>query len=333
MTRCCWKFSNDFVTITWRSTQQSVCEVEEVEYLGYTISPKGIEMSKDKVTCVLSWETPTCLKAVQSFLGFANFYRRFIKHFSIIAKPLTDSTKLDKKSWKWTKHIQSAFDTLKLAFTKAPAIAYFDSGQGIHIDTDARDFGLRSVMSQKGGDGRFHPVAFHSRKLIPTEINFDIHDKELLAIVDSMTRWRHYLEGAKHWIQVFSDHHNLAYFQTAKVLNRRQARWAQLLAGFDFVINFKPGSQNQKADILSRREEYHPEGGDENQPVNSVLQERHFAVAPFSNSIDTVHRRRKEIEGPSFLLSKARLCSIPAPKWNDDFLSRVMDVVLADEEY
>ena len=89
-------------------------------------------------------------------------------------------------------------------------------------------------------------------------------DKELLAIVDSMTRWRHYLEGADHRIQIFSDHHNLAYFQTAKVLNRRQARWAQLLAGYDFVINFKPGTQNQKADILFRREEYHPEGGDKN---------------------------------------------------------------------
>src|SRR3979411_2375608 len=120
--------------------------------------------------------------------------------------------------------MQSAFETLKLAFTKAPVLAYFDPGRVVYIDTDASDFGLGSVMSQKGGDGRFHPVAFHSQKLILAEINYDIHDKELLAIVDSMTRWSHYLEGAEYRIQVFSDHHNLAYFQTTKVLNRQQAR-------------------------------------------------------------------------------------------------------------
>jgi hypothetical protein len=165
------------------------------------------------------------------------------------------------------------------------------------------------------------------------EINYVIHDKELLAIVNSMMQWRHYLEGTEHQIQVFSDHHNLAYFQTAKVLNRRQVRWVQLLVGFDFVINFKPGSQNQKADILSRREEYRPEGGDENQLVNSVLQKRHFAVTPFSNSVDTVRQKRKEIEGPSFLLSKARLCSIPTPKWKGAFLTKVKDAALVDKEY
>jgi hypothetical protein len=140
--------------------------------------------------------------------------------------------------------MQWAFETLKLAFMKAPVLVYFDPSRVVHLDTDDSDFGLGLVMSQKGGDGRFHSVAFHSRKLIPAEINYNIHDKELLAIVDSLTRWRHYLEGDEYQIQVFSNHHNLVYFQTAKVLNRRQARWVQLLVGFDFVINFKPGSQN-----------------------------------------------------------------------------------------
>jgi len=213
--------------------------------------------------------------------------------------------------------MQIALDALKKAFTEAPVLAYYDPSRVVNIDTDASDYGLGSVMSQKGDDGRLHPVAFHSRKLMPAEINYDIHDKELLAIVDSMTRWRHYLEGAEHRIQIFSDHHNLAYFQTAKVLNRRQARWAQLLAGYDFVINFKPGTQNQKADILSRREEYRPEGGDENQPINSVLQEKHF-----SNS-----------EGPSLLLTSARLCSILTPKWKSEFLEEVKKAALVDPAY
>jgi len=95
-------------------------------------------------------------------------------------------------------------------------------------------------LSQKDDEGKLHPVAFHSRKLMPAEINYEIHDKELLAIVDCFERWRRYLEGAAHRTEVFSDHQNLAYFTTAKVLNRRQARWAQQLANYNFVINYRP---------------------------------------------------------------------------------------------
>src|SRR5690606_28675751 len=110
------------------------------------------------------------------------------------------------------------------------------------------------------------------------EINYEIHDKELLAIVDSFKVWRRYCEGAMHTVQVFSDHQNLEYFTTTKVLHRRQARWAQELAGIDFKIFYRPGSQNGKPDVLSRRPEYRPEkGGDENQPVTTVLHKHHFA--------------------------------------------------------
>ena len=295
---------------TWASTQ--------VEYLGYIINEHGISMSTDKVDCIINWKSPTTLKEVQRFVGFANFYRRFINAFSRIVKPLTDSTKLDCKSWRWTIQMENAFQALKEAFTNAPVLIHFNPSSLITIETDSSDFAIGAVLSQKGDDGKIHPVAFHSRKLLPTEINYDIHDKELLAIVDCFGKWRRYLEGAKERIEVFSDHHNLMHFQTAKVLNRRQARWAQQLATYRFVINFKPGTLNTKADILSRREEYRPEkGGDEDQPITSVLQEKHF-----SNS-----------EGPSFLLSSARLCSLTTPKWNSDFLAKVKKAAKHDEEY
>jgi hypothetical protein len=109
------------------------------------------------------------------------------------------------------------------------------------------------------------------------EINYDIHDKELLAIVAALKEWRQYLEGAHHQIQIYTDHKNLKYFTTTKILNRRQARWAQELAGYDFKIFYRPGSANGKPDALSRRSEYRPKTGggsveeNENQPIHQVL--------------------------------------------------------------
>ena len=112
---------------------------------------------------------------------------------------------------------------------------------------------MGSILLQQGDDEKLHPVAFHSRKFDAAEINYEIHDKELLAIVDSFTQWRHFLEArSSHQVTVFSDHKNLAYLQNAHVLNRRQARWAQFLTRFDFKITYRPGKQQGKADALSR---------------------------------------------------------------------------------
>jgi len=115
----------------------------------------------------------------------------------------------------------------------APILAHFDPVKLVIIETDASDFAIRAVLSQRDDENRLHPVAFHSRKFQPAEINYEIHDKELLAVVDAFKHWRCYCEGVTHQIQVFSDHQNLEYFTTTKVLNRRQALWAQELAGID----------------------------------------------------------------------------------------------------
>ena len=121
------------------------------------------------------------------------------------------------------------------------------------MEANASDFALGSILSQLEKDGLLHPVAFHTRKFNAAEINYEVHDKELLAVVDSFEQWRHFLEGSPHQIIIFSDHKNLTYFQIARVLNRRQARWAQFLTRFDFKINFRPGRQQGKAYALSRR--------------------------------------------------------------------------------
>lgn len=301
------------------SPKKCVWAATEVEYLGYIISENGISMSKEKVDCILNWQRPQSLKETQSFIGFANFYRRFIKGFSAIAQPLTSSMKLDAKSWKWTPEMDVAFQRLKEAFTTAPILVHFDPSKVPIVETDASDFALGAVLSQKGDDNKLHPVAFHSRKLTKPEMNYEVHDKELLAVVDSFSRWRRYLEGAEHRIEVFSDHQNLAYFKTAKVLNRRQARWAQELAAYDFIIHYRPGEQNGKADVLSRLEQYRPDkGGDEDQPITSVLREDHFA----------------DEDGSCLHISSVTLASIPVgPRWTDEFVAQVKEAARDDPAY
>jgi hypothetical protein len=218
-------------------------------------------MAQDKVQCIWDWECLRSLRDVQVFIGFANFYQWFIEEFSKITKPLSDSMKGSPKDWIWTDAMTKSFEKLKHCFTIVPILIHFDLNRECIVETDASDFALGGTLSQIAEDEKLHPNAFHSRKFSPAEINYEIHDKELLAIVDSFKAWQRYLEGSLHMFQVFTDHKNLEYFMTTKVLNRRQARWAQELAGVDFKIYYRKGTSNGKPDTLSRCPEYHPEKG------------------------------------------------------------------------
>lgn len=108
-------------------------------------------------------------------------------------------------------------------------------------------------MNQPDENGRLHPIVYRSRKFTGPELNYDVHDKELLAIVDAFQEWRVYLEGTKFPVQVYSDHKNLTYFTTTKKLNQRQVRWSELLSAYNFQIHYQKGSENGRADALSRR--------------------------------------------------------------------------------
>jgi hypothetical protein len=151
---------------------------EEVQFLGYVIGREGIKMSQEKVEGILEWKSPKSLLEVQQFLGFANFCRRFIQDYSRIARPLTELTRGDGKNWTWTKEAELAFTELKQRFTSAPILAHFNPANPVIVETDASDFALGAVLSQRDEDNGLHPVAFHSRKFSPAEINYEIHDKE-----------------------------------------------------------------------------------------------------------------------------------------------------------
>ena len=233
----------------------SKCEfhVDHVEFLGYVVSPNGIEMNTKKIQSILEWEPPTSVTGVLSFVGFANFYRRFIRNFSKVVQPLTALTKKSVQ-FEWTVTAQNAFDSLKHLFITAPVLVYADTTRQFIIETDASAYALGCVLSQFKDDGLLHPCAFYSKKFTPTETNWQIHDKELYAIVVAFKQWRQYLKGAPHDVLVYSDHNNLKYFMSKNLVSDKQIRWSLFLSEFRFVINYRPGTQMGKADALSRQE-------------------------------------------------------------------------------
>jgi hypothetical protein len=235
--------------------EKSHFHVQEVTFLGHIIRPNQISMDPEKVKAVRDWEAPGNVKDVQSFLGFANYYRRFIKDFSKIAKPLTELTKKEEK-FEWTEERETAFQNVKKQITAEPVLATFDPDKEIELETDASDYALGSQLGQRDDQGRLHPVAFWSKKLNGAELNYPIYDKEFLAIVESFKEFRHYLLGSKHKVKVFTDHKNIAYFATTQQLSGRQLRYAEYLQEFDYEIKHVQGKENGRADAISRRPDY-----------------------------------------------------------------------------
>jgi transposase InsO family protein len=228
------------------------CEfkVTETKFLGFIIGTEGVKVDPAKIEVVATWKPPRTVKAVQSFLGFCNFYRRFIRDYSRIAKPLTQLTKLDHQ-FHFNKDCSIAFEELKRRLTTAPILAHYEEGKQCLLETDASDAVVAAVFSQKGLDNEWHPVAYFSKTMAPAELNYPIHDKEMLAIIRAFEHWRAELEGTEQHIEVLSDHKALEYFMTTKELTSRQARWAEVLARFNFKIMYRPGKLN-KADPLTR---------------------------------------------------------------------------------
>ena len=244
------------------------CEfhAESVEYLGYILSRDGLTMAESKIKAILDWPEPRKVRDIQSFLGFANFYRRFIHNYSEIVLPLTRLTRKGVP-WDFDQKCRDSFNALKSAFTSAPVLHHWVPDHQITVETDASDYAIAGILSITSDSGELHPVAFHSRTLSGAELNYDTHDKELLAIFEAFKTWRHYLEGSATPIDVVTDHKNLEYFSTSKILTRRQARWSEYLSQFNLVIRFRPGKLGAKPDALTRRWDVYPKEGDSDYSV------------------------------------------------------------------
>ena len=246
-------------------------------------------MDPERVNAVLSWETPKSVKDVQCFLGFANFYRRFILKYSNLCQPLFNLLRKDVP-FNWDSSCDLVFQQLKTAFTSAPVLRHFDPDLETIIETDASDYVTSGILSQKHLESDklvLHPVAFISEKMSPAECNYGIGDKELLAIMLALEKWHMYLHQLPRPFTIITDHHNLQTFTTKALLSRRQARWAQELAQYDFKIVFRPGAQNGKADALTRRSGDLPEEGDERaRPVQALIPAEKFSLSATSTKHD-----------------------------------------------
>ena len=238
-------------------------KVQEVEFLRVVIGPDGIKMEKEKVRDVLEWLTPKCIKDVQKFLGLANYYRRFIKNFAEITRPMHRLVRKQEK-WNWGAEQEEAFWRLKEIFTSKPVLAAPDLDKEMRVEADVSDYATGGVLSMKCEDERWRPVAYISKSLSDIEKNYKIHDKEMLAVIRCLEAWRHFLEGAQIKFEVWADHKNLEYFMSSQKLNRRQARWALFLSRFDFKLVHVPGTKMGKANGLSRRPDWQKGVGKEN---------------------------------------------------------------------
>ncbi|SJL01314.1 uncharacterized protein ARMOST_04634 [Armillaria ostoyae] len=270
-------------------------EVLQTEYLGVIISEGQVRMDPVKLAGIAEWPTPTKKKELQSFLGFTNFYRKFIKNYSKVVRALTQLT--GNAEWTWGAAQNQAFQQLKKQMAEDVILAIPTPNGRFRVEADASNGAISTVLSQDQ-NGQWRPVAFMSKALTATERNYEIYDKELLAIMLALAEWRHYLMGALEDVEIWTDHQNLQYFRKPQKLNRRQAHWVTELAEYHFVLKHKPGTANVKADLLSRCSD-HDQGEDDNGDI-TVLSPEHFRAMIMPTASETHERvktatRQKEL--------------------------------------
>ena len=231
---------------------------KEINFLGHVISENGIGMEKSKIEDIRNWPIPKSADDIRSFLGLTGYYRKFVHRFSHIATPLSNLMR-NNIPFKWTPVEQKAFETLKTALITGPILIVPDQNLPFVVTTDASGYAVGATLSQDQGKG-LQPIAYISHRMDKAQQNYPVHEQELLAIMHALTEWRHYLEG-RHF-KIITDHHSLTYLQSQPKLSKRQTRWMEKLAEYDFEIIYAPGKSNIVADALSRRPDHRPENSE-----------------------------------------------------------------------
>jgi len=236
-------------------------EKKEIDYLGLIVGGNKLKMDPKKLRGIANWLKPTNPTEICKFLGFTGYYRYFVPNYSKIARPLLDLTK-KTTPWHWEEQQQRAFEELKTRMCSAPVLTQPNFNKKFYLQVDASGFGMGAVLSQesdtttpslaKRTKPALHPIAYYSATFTPTERNYDIYERELLAIMKSLTHRRPYLGWTKETFTILTDHANLQYWKAPKNLNRRTARWHTDLQEYDYKIKHIPGSTNIPADALSR---------------------------------------------------------------------------------
>jgi len=219
---------------------------QRVKYLGHVIERDGVAVDLDKIQVMLAWPKPQTLKALRGFLGLTGYYRKFIQNYGTIARPLTQLLKKD--AFGWNDEAEESFSRLKEAMTKAPVLALPDFSQQFIIECDASGLGIGAVLMQ----GK-RPIAYFSQALHGRNLTLSAYEKEMLALVSSVKKWRPYLLG--HRFVIRTDHRSLKFLWDQAIATEAQQKWLLKLMGYDFLIEYKKGQDNRAADALSRQTE------------------------------------------------------------------------------
>lgn len=217
----------------------------QVEYLGHAIDKRGVSVDQSKVRAVKEWPTPINIKALRGFLGLTGYYRKFVRHYGLIAKPLTNLLK--KGQFLWTEEAQRAFEKLKEALTMTPVLQLPNFHKPFVVETDACYSGIGATLTQDG-----HPIAYLSKALGPKSLGYSVYEKEFLAILLAVQKWRAYLICGTFTIK--TDQKSLKHLMEQKISTPLQHKYMAKLMGFNYKIEYKKGSENGAADALSRRD-------------------------------------------------------------------------------
>lgn len=221
---------------------------KQVKFLGHIVSSEGIQTDSEKIFAVKNWPVPKNEKQIRSFLGLCSYYRKFVKKFAEIAKPLHD---LYKKATKftWTSECQNAFDTLKTALTTSPILGFPLPGLPFTLDTDASDRAVGAVLSQNQ-DGKERVIAYMSKTMNRHEQSYCVTRKELLAVVTALRKFHPYLYGQK--VLLRTDNAAVSWVRSLKNPTGQTVRWLQEIETYDLTVTHRPGRSHQNADALSR---------------------------------------------------------------------------------
>lgn len=258
--------------------------VQQVEFLGYTITATEtgttIEPMKSKVEAVNEWPLPRTQTQMRSFLGFANTFRNFVDGFSGVAGPLFDLLKkLPRRTspLRWNDGARAAFDGLKNAIANSATLAVADDTKPFVVHTDASDYAVGAVLSQRDAQGELRPIGFVSEKLTDVQYRWSVYDKELYSIVVALKHWQMHLMYAQHPVEILNDHASLRFLLDQPKLTAKQTRWMALFSTFaELRFVHVKGSDNVRADALSRRAD-HDVGIAERQRIRSEIAKQQFA--------------------------------------------------------
>lgn len=264
--------------LTLNISKSKFC-VTRVNYLGYVIGDGGITTDMEKISAIKNWPTPKNLRQVRGFLGLAGWYRRFIDNFSSVVFPITELLS-NKKKFVWTPEAQAAFDHLKTLLTTAPVLINPNFDRKFFLHCDASDFGIGAVLVQLDDDDNERPIAYMSRKLNSAQRNYSVTERECLAAIEAIKRFRCYLEMQP--FEVITDHASLVWLMRQPNLTGRLARWVLQLQAYKFSISHRKGNENVVPDALSRIPEAEVLGLDNSEPEVD-LTSPHFQDADYED--------------------------------------------------